>query len=216
MRTFKSSISTFVAAAAVLLLGGASAFAVEPADSVFTGGKVYTVDEKQPWAEAVAVEGNQIVYVGDAAGAEALVGKGTKRIDLEGKTVLPGFISTHDHLIASAWMTYGVQLFDLETKEDVLARIKEYAEAHPDEKVVKGVGWSAGKFGGNPTAEELDQAVSDRPAIILDFTVHDGWLNTRAMEIANVTKETPDGLPGVTYWVRDEAGNPTGAAIELQ
>jgi len=190
--------------------------AIDAADFVFTNGKVYTVNALQPWAEAVAVTGHEIVYVGDAAGAEERVGEGTERIDLGGKTVLPGFISTHDHLIASAWMTYGVQLFDLETKEDVLARIKEYAEANPDEKVVKGVGWSAGKFGGNPTAEELDQAVSDRPAIILDFTVHDGWLNSRAMEMANVARDTPDGLPGVTYWVRDEAGNPTGAAIELQ
>jgi len=190
--------------------------AVEAADFVFINGKVYTVNELQPWAEAVAVTGNEIVYVGDAAGAEARVGEGTERIDLGGKTMLPGFVSTHDHLIASAWMTYGVQLFDLETKADVLARIREYAEANPDEKVIKGVGWSAGKFGGNPTAKELDQAVSDRPAIILDFTVHDGWLNTRAMEMANVTRDTPDGLPGVTYWLRDQEGNPTGAAWQIR
>jgi len=206
----------------LLLLAGCnateqqSAPSPEAADFVFVNGKVYTVDDSNPWAEAVAVRGNEIVYVGDAAGAEALVGEGTDRIDLEGKTVLPGFISTHDHLIASAWMTYGVQLFDLDTKEEVLARIKEYAEANPDEKVIKGAGWSAGKFGGNPTAEELDQAVSDRPALILDFTAHDGWLNSRAMEMANITADTPDGLPGVTYWVRDDEGNPTGAAIELQ
>jgi predicted amidohydrolase YtcJ len=133
-----------------------------------------------------------------------------------GKTVMPGFISTHDHLIASDWTTYGVQLFDLEAKEEVLARIKEYAEANPDEKVIKGIGWSAGKFGGRPLATELDKAVSDRPAIILDFTVHDAWLNSRAMEIGKITKDTPDTLPKVTYWERDKDGTPTGTAIEGQ
>jgi len=112
----------------------------ETADYVFTGGKVYTVNDKQPWAEAVAVKGNKIVYVGDAAGAKNFVGKDTKTIDTAGKTVFPGFISTHDHLIASDWTTAGVQLFDLKTKEEVLKRIKEYAEANPDHKVIKAVG----------------------------------------------------------------------------
>ncbi len=201
--------------AAALCLAAGLALA-EPADYLFTGGKVYTVDDKQPWAEAVAVKGNKIVYVGNAEGAKQHAGDGTQVIDTTGKTLMPGFISVHDHLIASAWTTLGVQLFDLETKEEVLARIKEYAEANPDHKVIKGVGWSAGKFGGSPLASELDQAVSDRPAIILDFTVHDAWLNSKAMEIAGITKETPDTLEGVTYWVRDDSGTPTGTAIEGQ
>ena len=188
----------------------------ETADYVFTGGKVYTVNDKQPWAEAVAVKGNKIVYVGDAAGAKNFVGKDTKTIDTVGKTVFPGFISTHDHLIASDWTTAGVQLFDLKTKEEVLKRIKEYSEANPDHKVIKGIGWSAGKFGGRPLATELDKAVSDRPAIILDFTVHDAWLNSKAMEIAKITKDTPDTLKDVTYWERDKDGTPTGTAIEGQ
>lgn len=205
-------VITFLGTALINL----SVSALEPADIVFTGGKVYTVNDKQPWAEAVAVKGNKIVYVGDAAGAKKFVGKDTKTIDTAGKTVFPGFISTHDHLIGSAWTTAGVQLFDLETKEQVLKRIKEYAEANPDHKVIKGIGWSAGKFGGRPLATELDKAVSDRPAIILDFTVHDAWLNSKAMEIAKITKETPDTLKGVTYWERDKDGTPTGTAIEGQ
>jgi len=196
--------------------GQQSAPSPEAADFVFTNGKVYTIDASNSWAEAVAVRGSEIVYVGDAAGAEALVGEGTRRIDLAGKTVLPGFVSAHDHFIASNWTQGGVQLFDLESKEAVLARVREYADAHPDEKVIRGIGWSAGKFGGNPLATELDEAVPDRPAILLDFTVHDAWLNTRAFEEAGVTKDSPDVLPGVTFWVRDDEGNPTGTAIEGQ
>lgn len=202
------------------LLGAAlvnlSVSAAEPADIVFTGGKVYTVNDKQPWAEAVVVKENKIVFVGNAAEARLHIGNNTRVIDTTGKTVFPGFISTHDHLIGSAWTTSGVQLFDLETKEETLKRIKEYAEANPDEKVIKGVGWSAGKFGGRPLATDLDKAVNDRPAIILDFTVHDAWLNSKAMEIANINKDTPDTLKSVTYWERDKEGNPTGTAIEGQ
>lgn len=79
------------------------AAANEPADFVFTNGKIYTVEDDNPWAEAVAVRGNKIVYVGDTAGAEELVGKGTERIDLTDKMMLPGYVSTHDHIIAAAW-----------------------------------------------------------------------------------------------------------------
>ena len=201
---------------ALLAISSTTVVLAEPADTIFTNGKIYTVNPNEPWAEAVAVKGNKIVYVGDSAGVARFVGKDTKKIDVTGKTIFPGFVSTHDHLIASAWTNSGVQLFDLQTKEEVLKRIKEWAEEHPDEKVIKGIGWSAGKFGGRPTAKELDQAVSDRPAIILDFTVHDGWLNSKAMEIAKITKDTPDTLPKVTYWERDKDGNPTGTAIEGQ
>ena len=186
------------------------------ADVVFRGGKVFTVDENQPWAEAVAVKGNKIVYVGDSAGVVDFIGEETTLIDTTDKTVMPGFISTHDHLIASYWTNAGVQLFDAGNMDEYVERIKQYAEANPDHKVIKGIGWSAGKLGRRPMAEELDRAVPDRPAIILDFTVHDAWLNTKAMEAAKINKDTPDSVPGVTFWVRDDDGVPTGCAIEGQ
>ncbi len=182
------------------------------ADYVFTGGKIYTMNDEQPTAEALAVDGNKIVYVGDAAGVEKLVGKGTKEIDLKGRVLLPGFVSAHDHLIASNWAAMGVNLFDAKNRDEALRMIKEFAEANPDDKVIRGLGWSRETFGGElPTAAMLDTAVSDRPAILMDFTIHDAWLNTAA----GITKESPDALPGVTYWVRDDEGNPTGTAIEL-
>lgn len=195
---------------------GDAAVGVEPADTVFTGGRVYTVNDGQPWAEAVAVKGNKIVFVGDVEGVKKHIGDGTQVIDTKGKTVMPGFVSAHDHLISSLWTSSGVQLFDQSTKEGYLKKIKEYAEANPDDKVIKGIGWSTGNYGYRPTAKELDEAVPDRPAIILDFTVHDAWLNTKAFEKANITKETPDDQPGVIYWVRDDEGKPTGCGIEGQ
>ena len=86
------------------------------AGNVFANGKIYTVNAQQPWAEAVAVKGNKIVYVGDSAGVAAYQGEGTKVIDLAGKTLMTGFVSAHDHLIASNWTAAGVNLFDAKSK----------------------------------------------------------------------------------------------------
>lgn len=205
-----------VALLCVLLSAGNCSWA-DSADYVFTGGTIYTMDEAQPSAEAIAITGNKIVYVGDAAGATELVGSGTREIDMKGRVMLPGFVSAHDHLIASNWTTMGVNLFDARSGDEALEMIKNYAEAHPDEKVIRGVGWSRETFGGElPDAKLLDTVVPDRPAILLDFTIHDAWLNTAALKAGNIDKDSPDALPGVTYWVRDNAGNPTGIAIELQ
>ncbi|MGI9331199.1 MAG: amidohydrolase, partial [Gammaproteobacteria bacterium] len=189
--------------------------AMDAADVVFTNGKVYTVNDAQPWAEAVAIKDNKIVYVGGAAGVAEFTGEGTETIDVGGKMVLPGFVSAHDHLIGAEWPTYGVDLFPGSSKEDYLELIRVYAEANPEEEIIRGIGWGAGPYGGLPTAAELDTAVADRPVILLDFTIHDAWLNTKAMELAGVDKNTADAVPGVTYWQRDEDGNPTGAAIEF-
>lgn len=188
----------------------------ETADMVFTNGNIITVNEGQPSAEAVAVKDNKIVFVGSSEDVKAFIGEGTETTDLGGNTMLPGFVSGHDHLIASGWTTLGVQIYDAKDKADALAKIKAYAEANPDRKVIQGLGWDKGMLGGLPTAKDLDAAVPNRPAFILDNTIHDGWLNTAALNAANITKDTPDTVPGVTYWVRDESGTPTGVAIEIQ
>ncbi|WP_152286601.1 amidohydrolase [Flavicella marina] len=188
----------------------------ERADIIFTNGKVYTVNNEQPWAEAVAIKGNKIIFVGSARDVEKHIGEETEINDLRGKTLMPGFISAHDHLIASAWTSSGVQIYEAKNRAEVLKMIKEYAEANPDRKVIQGIGWDKNMLGGLPTAKELDAAVPNRPAFILDNTIHDAWLNTAALKAANITKDTPDTVPGVTYWVRDKEGNPTGIAIEIQ
>lgn len=201
---------------ALSLSFSAAAQEQEAADFVLTNGTIYTVDEDNEWAEAIAIDGNTIVYVGDSEGAEAYIGDGTQVVDTTGKTVLPGFVDAHDHLIGSGWTSKGVHLFEGTSKEDYIAIVKEYAEANPDLERIVGIGWSTGTYGSRPTAKELDEAVADRPALILDFTAHDAWLNTKAMEIAGVTKDSPDDQENVIYWVRDEEGNPTGTAVEGQ
>ncbi len=193
----------------------AATAAGDAADYVFTNAYVYTVDENNPEAEAVAVTDNKIVYVGDSAGAKALVGDGTELIDVQGKMILPGFVSGHDHLAAANWTKAGVDLFSGRSKEDYLKLIKDYADANPDEKFIYGYGYNYQAYGGRPTAADLDTVVPDRPAFIFDFTIHDAWLNSKAMEMGGIDKNTEDLIPNFTFWERDEEGNPTGAAIEL-
>lgn len=188
----------------------------EVADMVFTNGKIYTMNSDEPLVEAVVVIDNKIVFVGSSVNAEVYIGDKTQVKDLEGKTMLPGFVSAHDHLIASAWTNLGVQIYNAKNKTEALKMIKEYADANPEKKVIQGIGWDKNMLGGLPTAKELDEAVPDRPAFILDNTIHDAWLNTAALHAANISKDTPDTVPGVTYWVRDSNGNPTGVAIEIQ
>ncbi|QBF81772.1 hypothetical protein EXU30_02965 [Shewanella maritima] len=200
----------------ILALTTFNAFGNTSADIVYTNANVRTMNEAKPLAKVLAIKGNKIVMVGTEDDAKSWIGANTQVIDLDGKTLLPGFISTHDHLIASQWTTSGVQLYDATGKQDALAKIKAYAKANPDHKVIKGVGWDKNMLEGLPIAADLDKAVPDRPAIILDNTIHDAWMNTAALKAANITKDTPDAVPGVTYWVRDSEGNPTGAAIEIQ
>lgn len=200
----------------IIMVSCADKTADEIADSVFTNGKIYTVNEDQPWAEAVAVKGNKIVFVGSTEDAQAYIGEATETTDLAGKTMMPGFVSAHDHLIASAWTSLGVSIYEAKDRDEALEMIKVYAEANPDRKVIQGIGWDTNMLGGYPTAKDLDTAVPNRPAFILDNTIHDAWLNTAALKAAGITKDTPDTVPGVTFWMRDADGNPTGIAIEIQ
>lgn len=186
------------------------------ADMILKNARVYTVDPARPWAEAIAIAADRIIYVGDVDGANSLQGADTVVLDLEGKTVLPGFVSAHDHLVSSSWLLQGVHLFDVTTTEEALHRIRQYAESNPHEKVIRGIGWTMSTFGRYPTAAELDRAVPDRPAILLDYTVHDAWLNSAAMRAGGIRKETPDSQPGTAFWVRDGEGNPTGVAVEAE
>ncbi|NOE34891.1 MULTISPECIES: amidohydrolase [unclassified Ruegeria] len=198
------------------LLVSTTALYAQAADLVFTNASVLTMNDDAPTAQAVAVTGNQISYVGDAAGAEALIGDNTEVLDLGGDTLLPGFVSGHDHIVASGWTSRGVSLFGIETLEEALAAIKEYADANPDEELILGYGFNQVAYGGWPTKEDLDSVVSDRPAFILDFTIHDVWMNSKAFEAGQVSPDEEDQVPGVMFWQRNAEGNQTGIGIEFQ
>ena len=181
---------------------------------LLTHGRIWTAEAGTPWAEAVAVRGDRIVYVGPAAGAEALRGPRTEVMDLAGRLVLPGFDDAHVHLVEGAFSLERVDLIEDDSLEAVQSRIRAFAARSPKSPWVLGRGWVYGSFpGGLPTREQLDAVVSDRPAYMECYDGHTGWANSKALAVAGITRQTKDPPHGAI--VRDpKTGEPTGAPKE--
>jgi predicted amidohydrolase YtcJ len=185
------------------------------ADYVITNASVYTVAESNPWSEAVAVSGNEIVYVGDNAGAEALIGDNTTVRDLGGKLLLPGFIDSHSHPISGGAYATALSLDTFGSVDGWIQAIKVYAAENPDDPVLFGYGFLASAFGPvGPLASQIDAIVPDRPVLIMDEGFHAAWANTAALNALNITQDTRDPAPGFSYYKRDENGEATGYLLE--
>ena len=183
------------------------------AETVFRSGAVYTVDASRSWAETVAVRGGRIVYVGSDAGVTAWIGPATRSIDLQGKMLLPGFHDSHVHLIGGGIELGECEINGLTSVDQILAAVKRYADLYPDRKWIKGGGWPLTLEEGNPHKSLLDKVVSDRPIMLDAFDGHSVWVNSKALEIAGITKETPDPARGRIE--RDpKTGEPTGTLRE--
>ncbi len=164
-----------------------------PAELILDRASVYTLDKSQPWAEAVAIAQGKIVYVGASPGVAKFRGKNTNVIDLAGKMVLPGFHDSHVHLVTGGIELEQCNLNGLATREEILAQIRDYAVAHPEKSWIVGGGWDLPVFPeANPTKEDLDGVVRDRPAYLSAADGHSAWVNSRALEIAGVSPATPD------------------------
>jgi hypothetical protein len=209
-------VSRTSAAAGLVLLGVAVAGAKNPpkADRIFIKGSVWTGDPSKPRAEALAVRGTRIIAVGSSLEIARLSGKYTEAVDLRGKFVFPGFNDSHSHFLV-------VETADLTGSGSVAEmqrRIAEFAKRHPESAWVQGRGWGFGDFGGaEPHRKLLDAVVPERPAVVTDRDGHAVWCNSRALELAEVAKGTPDPPNGVI--VRDKSGDATGllkeSAMEL-
>jgi predicted amidohydrolase YtcJ len=198
----------------LLAFGAALPAAEPPAELILTGGRIWTADEARPWAEAVALRGNRLVYVGDVKGAEPLRGSGTQVVELGGRLVTPGFNDAHVHLAGGALSLERVDLIEDQSLDTVQARIQAFAAANAERPWVLGRGWLYGSFpGGLPRKEQLDAVVPDRPAYMECYDGHSGWANSKALALAGITKDTPDPKNGTI--VRDATtGEPTGALKE--
>ena len=185
------------------------------ADIVFMNAAAYTLDEDMPWAEAVAIKGNEIVYVGDNDGVLELIGDDTRHYNLSGKMLLPGFIDAHVHPVAGGAYAKALSLNTFGDIDEWVQAIGEYANAHPDAPIIFGYGFLASTFGPvGPTRQLIDAVVPDRPVLIMDEGFHGAWANTRALEALNITQDTPDLVPGFAYYKRDKDGNATGYLLE--
>jgi len=165
----------------------------QTADLVFKNGEVYTVDGVRSWADAVALSGDRIVYVGPDAGTDAFIGPDTRVVDLNGKMMLPGFQDVHIHPPWGGVAYAGCPLFDYTALEDVLAAIRDCAEADPEASYVRGEGWTVTLFeNGMPHKQLLDEIEPSRPMYFQSSDGHSLWVNSKALEFMGVTKETPD------------------------
>lgn len=190
------------------------AVAAGTADFIFKNGVVYTIERKSPKAEAVAVTGKKIAYVGTNKGVDAFVGSNTKVIDLKGRMLLPGFVEAHIHP-TMAILAAGADL-QSDALEDVLAKVKDWAEAHPEAKLIRGFGWRYTLFPSTgPRKETLDRLFPDRPAFLVGIDGHSAWVNSKALELGGITATYRDPIPGVSYYQRDSKTNePTGWVVE--
>jgi len=176
----------------------------QPADIIITNAKVFTSDESNPRAEAVAVKGNRIVYVGDNDGAEKYRGEKTRIIDGQGRTLTLGFIDTHVHLLhGSMWMGQA-ELREVRTKEDLKNILVQFADANKTSEWVAGRGI---RYDIVSTRQELDEIIADRPVYIGAFDGHTAWANTKAFEMEGILKDDKRALVNGII-VRDEVGSP--------
>lgn len=185
----------------------------KPADLIITGAKVYTVNPAQPWAEAVAVKGEQIVFVGSDRQVLKYVGPSTRIIQADGRLLLPGFQDSHVHFVSGSLNLNRIDLSGTRNVEEIKERIRQFAAAHPDLPWIQGRGWMYSAFPGNmPHKKFLDEVVPDQPAIMRCADGHTSWVNSRALALAGINRCTPDPPDGKI--VRDQNGEPTGALLE--
>jgi predicted amidohydrolase YtcJ len=185
----------------------------EPADLVLTGGPVHTVDAARSVARAIAVRDGRIVALGAPPVIEPLVGRRTRRIDLAGRAVVPGFQDAHTHPTHGGLARLRCELHESRGRQTYLAIVRDYAGSHADAPWITGGGWSMDDFpGGTPTREDLDTIVADRPVFLTNRDGHGAWVNSRALEIAGVTAATADPSDGRIERTTD--GQPSGTLHE--
>jgi hypothetical protein len=180
------------------------------ADLVIINAKVFTSDKENPWAEAVAVKGNRIEFVGTNEEAKQFTESNTRIIDAEGQTLTAGFIDSHFHLLSGSIWAGSAQLYDVKNKNDLKTILLDFAKQNKTAEWVDGRGI---KYGIISTRQELDEIISDRPIYINAYDGHTSWANTKALEMAGILKSGIEAS-GVGEIVRDENGIATGELRE--
>ncbi|PEM43682.1 amidohydrolase [Bacillus toyonensis] len=185
----------------------------EMVDTIFINGRVYTVEKQQPWAQAVVLSKGKIIYVGNNKSAQAYKGSKTNIIDLKGKMMLPGFIDSHLHASDTANYLFGVNLREAQSLEDYVQKVAIYYEQHQGITSIQGNGWSNIFFPPTgPNKETLDAVVKDIPVALRSGDFHSLWVNSKALELAGITKDTPNPSGGIIE--RNETGEPSGTLRE--
>ena len=193
-----------------LIIISACTFAQAPADLVLRNGKIWTVNEKQPEAEAVAVLGNRIIAVGSNLEIRKFIGKQTRVIDLQNRRVVPGFNDAHVHFFNGGAGLASVQLRDAKTQDEFKNRIAAFAAKIPSGRWILEGNWDHENWSpaNLPTRELIDAVTQNNPVFVQRLDGHMALANSAALKLAGITKATPDPAGGIV--VRDANGEPTG------
>lgn len=193
-----------------------------PADTIISGGKIYTMNPAQPEVEAVAVSGSKIVFAGSEKDAMAYKGDNTEVINLEGKTMTPGLIEGHGHIMGLGYNELNLNLADIKSYDELVEKVKAaVAKAQPGQWIV-GRGWHQDKWTTKPlkmykgfqTHQQLSAVSPDNPVVLYHASGHASFANAKAMQIAGITNVSKEkvakDLGEGGEIIRDELGNPTG------
>ena len=216
-----------IAPLAFAACGDAGKNAEEPVSLILTNGRVYTLDwpeaapdgtldEDAPYdggwrpdAEAVAIRGDTIAYVGTSREALELRGENTRVVDLAGATVIPGLVDSHTHVFGLGAALERVNLVGVETEEEAVARVVERAKTTPAGEWIVGRGWDEGEWANRyPDKALLSQAVPDHPVFLASLHGFAGWANQEALDVAGITAESEVPVGGEMRL--NEAGEPSG------
>jgi len=188
---------------------------VPPADLVFNNGNIYTVNEARPKAEAVAIKGDRIVFVGSNREAQTYVGRDTRVIDLNGKTMVPGMTDAHHHLSGVGFREMTLNLEGVNSLEDFLAKVKARVDMTGPGEWVSGRGWietfwTPPVF---PTRWNLDKVSPFNPVILTRADGHGAVVNSVALKIAGIDKHTPSPFGGEISKDK-QSGEPNGMLLD--
>lgn len=171
------------------------------------------MDPARSQAQALAISRGRLVFVGPNWQAQEWIGARTKVVELRGRTVVPGFCDAHVHPLLAGLEHMHCPLGEMKTAPQLLARVEQYARANPKLDWIIGSGWNVQLFpGNNPTRQQLDAIIPDRPVCLEAFDGHSLWLNSRALELCGIKAATPDPKGGRIE--RDEQGVPSGSLRE--
>ncbi|WP_258097980.1 amidohydrolase [Marinoscillum pacificum] len=192
----------------------------DPVDTILVNAKVYTANDAQPTAEAVAVKDGKIIKVGKLDDILAFRGDSTQVLNLNGHFVYPGFIEGHAHIMGVGANLVNVDLMGAQSYSEVVDMVKKRAEETPEGTWIIGRGWHQDKwsetpetiFKGFPTHHELSEAVPNHPVYLSHASGHASLVNAKALELAGINKDTPDPNGGEVF--KDVTGQPTGLLNE--
>jgi predicted amidohydrolase YtcJ len=194
---------------------------LEAADRVLRNGRIYTIDPARPWADAVAIRDGKYIFVGESAGLGQYIGPDTEIFDLRGRMAMPGINDVYSHpWQGGTKILYGCNFAFSATPDEIAGIIADCVARDPAAQWITGGQWTSDFFKNNDFSDKglgsprkwLDRVSGDTAVYLEDDSAHHGWVNSRALELAGVTRDTPDPPGGV--FMREADGTPNGVLLE--